>query len=57
MRYGDGRGEEWVRMRTLPGGAEKMFPTRSVIIAMVGCLAYQESISVMICESVILLRR
>lgn len=31
-----GRGEERVRMRMLPGGAEKMFPTRSVIIAIVG---------------------
>ena len=35
----DERGEGYVRMRMLPGGAEKMFPTRSVIIAIVGWLA------------------
>ena len=31
----------YIRMRMLPGGAEKMFPTRSVIIAIVGWLAYE----------------
>ena len=32
-------------MRTLPEGAEKMLPTRSVIMAIVDLLVYQVSIS------------